>query len=125
MTNEVNNMEERDPLGKKSFEFAVRILKLYKYLTEEKREFVLSKQILRSGTNPGAMVREAKYAESADDFIHKLAVARKEAYETQYWLDLLHAGQYLSETEYQSIFADSEVIIKLLTSSIKTKRKNN
>jgi four helix bundle protein len=113
-----------DPLGEKSFNFAIRIVKLYRYLTEEKREFILSKQILRSGTNPGAMVREAVYAESADDFIHKLSVARKEVSETQYWLDLLLAGQFLSETEHQSMFADSEQIIKLLTSSIKTKRKN-
>jgi four helix bundle protein len=118
-------VDKKDYLRDKTFEFAVRIVKLYRYLIDEKREFTISKQILRAGTNPGAMVREAAFAESASDFIHKLSVARKELSETQYWLDLLLATQFLSETEHRSISADAEVIIKLLTSSIKTKQKNN
>jgi four helix bundle protein len=112
-------------LGEKSFDFAVRIVKLYRYLTEEKREFVLSKQILRSGTNSGAMIREAVYAESAEDFIHKLSVARKETSETKYWLDLLLSTQFLSETEHRSMSTDAEVIAKLLISSIKTKQQTS
>lgn len=115
---------EKDFLREKSFAFAVRILKLNRYLTEEKREFVISKQLLHAGTNPGAMVREAAYAESADDFIHKLAIARKEINETMYWLDLLFSVQTLSEIEHHSAINDAEEIAKLLTSSIKTKRSN-
>lgn len=80
----------------KSFDFALRIVKLYKYLCEEKREYVLSKQILRSGTAIGALVREAEHAESKADFIHKMAIVLKEANETQYWLELLHQSEYLN-----------------------------
>lgn len=113
-----------DPLREKSFRLAVRVVKLYKYLCEDKKEFVMSKQILRSGTNPGAMVREAANAESGSDFVHKLGIAQKEVSETQYWLDLLFQTDYLTQQEYDSIIADSEEVIKLLRSSILTKKKN-
>lgn len=113
-----------DPLREKSFALAIRIVRLYRILTEEKKEYTISKQLLRSGTNPGAMVREAANAESGLDFIHKLSVAQKETGETQYWLELLKATDYLTGQEFQSIFADTEEIMKLLRSSILTKKKN-
>ncbi|MBT5420871.1 MAG: four helix bundle protein, partial [Candidatus Cloacimonetes bacterium] len=81
----------------KSFAFALRIVKMYKYLTLEKKEYVLSKQLLRSGTAIGALIREAEHAESKADFIHKLAIAQKEANETDYWIDLLFQSEYLKE----------------------------
>ncbi len=113
-----------DPLKEKSFQLAVRIVRLNKFLIEEKREYTLSKQILRSGTNPAAMVREAKNAESPMDFIHKLGIAQKETAETQFWLELLFATEYLKESEFQSIYADTEQVMKLLRSSILSKKKN-
>lgn len=79
---------------------------------------------MRCGTKPGAMVRKAAHAESRLDFIHKLAVAQKETGETQYWLEILHAAEYLNELEFSSLYADTENILKMLTSSIKTKKKN-
>ena len=107
-------------LKTKSFKFAVRIVNLYKYLCENKKEFVLSKQILESGTSVGAMVREAEHSESKADFIHKLAIAQKETNETLYWLELLKATEYISNNEFESINADAVEIIKMITSSIKT-----
>ena len=104
----------------KSFAFAVRMVKLAKYLREDQREFVLSKQVLRSGTAVGALYREAEHAESKLDFIHKLAIAQKEANETLYWLELLHATDYLDESAYNSIHHDAEELLKLLTSIIKS-----
>jgi four helix bundle protein len=108
----------------KSFSFALRIIKLYKYLTEEKREYVLSKQVLRSGTSIGALIREAEQGESKADFIHKLAISLKEAKETEYWLELLFYSDYIEEKSYQSIYADVQEIIKLLTSIIKTSKSS-
>ena len=87
----------------KSFAFAIRIVNLYKYLVEEKRGFVLSKQLLRSGTAIGALTREAEHAESKADFIHKLSISLKEANETDYWLELLFQTNFLSEKEYKNI----------------------
>ena len=87
----------------KSFDFAIRIVKLYQYLTAEKNEYVLSKQLLRSGTSVGAMVRESEHAESKADFIHKLAIAQKESNETLYWLELLNRTDYLKVSEFESI----------------------
>jgi four helix bundle protein len=113
-----------DPLREKSFHLAVRIVKLNKFLIEERKEFVMSKQILRCGTNPGAMVREAAHAESGQDFIHKLSIAQKETAETLYWLELLLAAGFITQQEFESIAADAEEVIKLLTASIKTKKKN-
>jgi four helix bundle protein len=108
----------------KSFCFAVRIVNLSKYLVEQKREFVLSKQILRSGTAIGALIRESEHAESKADFIHKLSIALKEANETDYWIDLLHQTNYLIAKEHQSIKTDILELIKLLTSIIKTSKNN-
>ena len=116
--------KRNDPLGRKTLDFAIRIVNLAKYLNEEKKEYVISKQVLRSGTNPGAMVREASQAESGKDFIHKLSIAQKEICETQYWLELLEATNYLSNKEFESLSENSIEILKLLTSSIKTKKRN-
>jgi four helix bundle protein len=108
----------------KSFEFAIRIVKLSKYLVEQKREFVLSKQLLRSGTAVGALIRESEHAESKADFIHKLSIALKEANETDYWIDLLHKTDYLTSKEHQSIKTDILELIKLLIAIIKTSKNN-
>jgi four helix bundle protein len=108
----------------KSFSFALRIIRLYKYLSEEKREYVLSKQVLRSGTAVGALIREAEQGESKADFIHKLAIALKEAKETEYWLDLLFHSEYIEQKSYDSIHADIEELIKLLVSIIKTSKQS-
>ena len=117
------NKKQANPLGDKTLEFAIRIVKLNRYLTETKKEYVISKQVLRSGTNPGAMVREAANAESGLDFIHKLAIAQKETCETQYWLELLFKTDYLNNIEYNSLYSDSVEILKLLRSSILTKKQ--
>ena len=107
-------------LKDKSFKFAVRIVNLYKYLCEELKEFILSKQVLRSGTSVGAMIREAEHSESIPDFIHKMAIAQKEINETIYWLELLVETEYISNKEFESINADATEVIKMITSSIKT-----
>jgi four helix bundle protein len=110
----------------KSFAFAVRIVNLYKHLCDEKREFVLSKQVLRSGTAVGALVREAEHAESRSDFVHKLSIALKEANETEYWLLLLERTDYLTKMEFDSVHQDIIELLKLLTSIINsTKRGMN
>ena len=106
-------------LKSKSFALAVRIVRLYKYLSEQKTEYILSKQVLRSGTSVGAMVCEAEYSESKADFDHKMGIARKELNETLYWLELL------LQTEYNSLSADAIEIIKILTTSIKTAKNIN
>ncbi|MBM2814311.1 MAG: hypothetical protein HW421_1073 [Ignavibacteria bacterium] len=108
----------------KSFQFAIRIVNLYKYLSEQKKEFVLSKQMLRAGTSVGANIREGDNAESKSDFIHKLAIAQKECDETIFWLELLKATYYLTETEFDSIIKDALEIMKLLTTIIKTSKKS-
>jgi len=92
-------------------------------LCEKKKEFVLSKQILRSGTSVGAMVRESEHAESKNDFVHKMAIAQKEINETLYWLELLNATEYLSTAENKSLNSDAVEIIKMITSSIKTAKR--
>ncbi len=107
-------------LKTKSFEFSIRIVNCYKFLVEEKKEYVLSKQLLRSGTSVGAMVREAEHAESKPDFVHKMAIAQKEINETIYWVELLNATNYLSLDLFNSLNNDAVEIIKLITSSIKT-----
>ncbi len=106
----------------KSFAFALRIVKLSRYLIEDKREFVLSKQLLRSGTAIGALVREAEQAESKADFIHKMAIALKEANETDYWIELLFQSETLNQNEYNSINPEIIELCKLLTSIIKSSR---
>ena len=108
----------------KSFAFAIRIVKLYQFLTIEKKEFVLSKQLLRCGTSVGAVVREAEHAESKLDFKHKLSIAQKEINETIYWLDLLKETNYLIEKQFESINSDAVEIIRILTSIIKSTKSN-
>lgn len=104
----------------KSYLFAVRIVNLYKYLTEQKREFVLSKQLLRSGTAIGALIKEAEHAQSRADFLNKVNIALKEANETEYWLMLLKDTDYLKPGEYENIQADCREVCKLLISIVKT-----
>jgi four helix bundle protein len=104
----------------KSFEFSIRIVRLYQYLQNEKREFILSKQLMRSGTSVGAMIREAEHSESTADFIHKMAIAQKEINETIYWLELLNATEYLNKQQFENVNADAVEIIKLITSIIKS-----
>jgi four helix bundle protein len=107
MVNALKIMKRNDILSQKTIAFAIRIVRLYQYLVTDKKEFVISKQMLRSGTNTGAMVREAANAESGMDFIHKLSIAQKEVSETQYWLELLSATDYLNLIEYASIDNDA------------------
>ncbi|QQS67090.1 MAG: four helix bundle protein [Chlorobiota bacterium] len=108
----------------KSFAFALRIVKAYQFLCEQKKEYVLSKQMLRSGTSIGAMVREAEQAESSADFVHKMAIALKEANETEYWIELLEQSNYLEEKISLSLKSDLTEILKLLTSIIKSTKNN-
>lgn len=107
----------------KSRDFALRIIKLYSYLRDEKSVFVLSKQLLRSGTSIGANIREGLVGQSKADFVSKLSIALKEAEETDYWLDLLHTSGFLNEKEYESIENDLKAIIKLLVSIIKSNKE--
>jgi four helix bundle protein len=107
----------------KSFAFALRIVKAYQFLSE-KKEFVLSKQMLRSGTAIGAMVREAEQAESSADFVHKMAIALKEANETEYWVELIAQSNYLEEKSSESLKSDLTEILKLLTAIIKSSKNN-
>ena len=111
------------PLQVKSFAFAIRIVNLYKHLASEKKEYILSKQLLRSGTAIGALVREAEQAESKLDFVHKLAIALKEANETEYWLLLLRETSYLTAIETDSIVYDNKELLKLLTSIITSTKR--
>lgn len=106
----------------KSKFFALRIIKLYKYLCEEKKEFVLSKQLLRSGTSIGANVREAIRGQSKADFVFKLNISLKEASESEYWLELLHESDYISTKEFESIHSDCVEVIKILTSIINSSK---
>jgi len=108
----------------KSFDFAVRIVKLNQYLCTNKKEFVLSKQLLRSGTSVGAMVREAEHAETKVDFKHKMGIAQKEINETLYWLELLKATDYLTTEQFEDINPPAVEIIKIITTIIKTTKSN-
>ena len=110
-------------MKEKSFLLATRIIKLYKYLVEEKREYVLAKQVLRSGTSVGANVREAQNAQSVKDFIHKLAIAQKECDETLYWLELLENAEFLSTEEFESIHEQCNEVMKIITSALMTSKK--
>lgn len=100
----------------------MRIVKFYQYLSEEKKEFVLSKQLLRSGAAIGAMIRESEHAESKSDFIHKLSIALKEANESEYWIELLFKSNLIDNKSFQSIQNDITELLKLLTSIIKTSK---
>lgn len=112
-------------IKEKSLSFAIRCVSLYKYLRENRDEYILSKQMLRSGTSIGANIREALCAESDKDFIHKLHIALKEANETQYWFEVMLHSDIISQNEFDSINNDNSELIALLTSIIKrTKQKN-
>lgn len=104
----------------KSFQFAVRIINLCKYLQTEQKEYILSKQILRSGTSIGANVAEAQQAQSRPDFASKLNIALKEAAETDYWLRLLHETEYLNKTQFDSMISDCDELESLLVSIVKS-----
>ena len=112
-------MIEDNVAQQKSYSFAIRIVKAYKYLSNN-GEYVLSKQLLRSGTAIGALIREGIHAQSRADFLNKMNIALKEAYETEYWISLLHDTDYLSDPIYSSIHVDSVELVKLLTSTVKT-----
>ena len=122
MQNEERRMD--NIIETKSFDFAVRIVNLYKHLCEEKREFILSKQLLRSGTSIGANVAEAQKAQTKPDFNAKMNIALKEANETQYWLKLLYKTEYLTNKEFKSMETDIDEIIAILVSICK-KTNNN
>jgi len=115
--------KKQDPLSDLSFSFALGIVKLCKYLQAEHREFILSKQIVRSGTAIGALISEAKYAQSKADFLNKLMIALKEANETKYWINLLYHSEYINHRMYQSLAPDIDSLLKLLVSSTKTTKR--
>ena len=114
-----------DIVRDKSMNFAIEIVNLYKFLKDEKREFVMSKQILKSGTSIGANLREAKNAQSDLDFIHKNAIAQKECDETMYWLELLKETDYISVEEFKSIYPKCEEVLKIIRSIIITSKSNS
>jgi len=107
----------------RSMAFAIRVVRLYKYLCEERKEYVLSKQLLRSGTSVGANVKEAIRGQSKADFSAKMNIALKEISETEYWLELLFETEYLSETQFKSIYDDCQELLKILYSIVKTSYK--
>lgn len=115
-----NEFRTGSVVADKSFEFAVRIVNLSKYLRSDMKEYVLSKQILRSGTSIGANVHEGRRAQSRADFLSKMSIALKEANETHYWLKLLYRTEYISEKEYLSLEADVDEILRILTAICKT-----
>jgi len=111
-----------NPIKDKSFAFALRIVELAKYLEAEKREYVLSKQVLRCGTAIGALIREAEHAESKADFIHKMSIGLKEGNETMYWLELLHHGRYINDKSFEALRSDSAELVRLLAAIVKTSK---
>jgi four helix bundle protein len=117
-----NGQSKGNPLKDKSYAFALRVIKLYKHLIAEHKEFVLSKQVLRSGTSIGANIAEGNQAQSRPDFIHKLSIALKEAVETEYWLCLLRDSEYISPSQAESLIANCKELRRILTSAIKTSK---
>ncbi len=109
----------------KSFELAIRGVNFYKWLIAEKKEFIMSKQFLRSVTSVGANVREAVNAQSKADFIHKLSISQKECDESMYWLEILNATNYISENEFESLHQQCNEVLKIIKSIIITSKKNN
>ena len=118
-------MKEDNQILQKSKSFAVRIIRLSQHLTEEKKEKVLSRQVLRSGTSIGANVKEAVRGQSTADFLSKMQIALKEASETEYWLELLAETQYLSEKAADSVLNDCRELIRLITAIVRTTKENN
>ncbi|MDL2244810.1 four helix bundle protein [Parabacteroides sp. OttesenSCG-928-J18] len=121
-----NNKKKRKDsvLNQKSFSFAVRIVNLAKFLQSEKQEYIQSKQILRSGTSIGALICESEFAQSNQDFVNKLSISLKEANETDYWLRLLNATDYIDDRSHQSLSQDCDELIAMLIASIKTTKNN-
>ncbi|RTL54361.1 MAG: four helix bundle protein [Sphingobacteriales bacterium] len=117
--------DKKHVLKDKSFAFALRCISLYKHLNENKKEFVISKQLLRSGTSVGANIREAQNAESKADFIHKLAIAQKECDETIYWLELLYESEFIINSEFEALNNEANQILKMLRSSILTTKQKS
>ena len=123
MDNGVREMEFA--VQEKSFAFAVRIVKLCKYLRNEKREFALADQLLRSGTSIGANAKESSFAQSKADFIAKLFISLKEAGETEYWLELLYESGYIDKERFDVLYSKNKELIRIITSIIKTTKNNN
>ena len=117
-------MARQSIVGDKSLAFAKRIAKLYRFLVDKKKETIMSKQILRSGTSIGANIREGLFAQSRKDFISKMNIALKEAGETDYWIEILYSADYLTEMEYNSLKNDNDELIKMLSSIVKTTKEN-
>ena len=115
--------KKKNIVQEKSFAFSLRIIKLSKFLINEKKEFVISKQILRSGTAVGALIREAEHAQSKAVFINKMNIALKEANETDYWIELLYQSNEIDKNAYHSIQPDIQELIKLLVSIVKTSKE--
>ena len=118
-------MTLNNPIEKRAYQFALRIVTAYKYLTRQQSEFVLSKQMLRSGTSIGAMMREAKFAQSRADFVSKTSIALKEANETLYWIELLHDSEYIDDKTFESIHNEANEITSILASIVKTTKENS
>ena len=120
---DINSSMKENVIKNKSFDFALQVIKLYKEVSENKKEYVMSKQLLRSGTGVWALVAEAEHAESKMDFVHKMAIAQKEANETLYWLELLHKSEYIADTIYEKITNQLIQIQKIITAIITTSKK--
>ena len=112
-------------LRDKSYQFAIKIVRLVQWLQAEKKEYVLSKQMLRSGTAVGALIREAEFGQSRADFTHKLSIGLKEANETEYWLSLLNDTDYIKELEFKQMQTEFKELIAILVASIKTLKTKN
>jgi four helix bundle protein len=115
-------MKEKNIIVDKSYKFALRIVNAYLFLSRDKQEYVLSKQLLRSGTAIGALVSESRFAQSKADFINKMHIAIKEANETRYWINLLYDSKFITKAMYDSIFPEIEELINILSAIIKTSK---
>ncbi len=113
---------KENPLKDKSYQFAIRIVKLSQFLQQDKKEFVLSKQVLRSGTAVGALIREAEFGQSKADFCNKMSISLKEANETEYWLSLLKDTDFINENQFVSLHSDCKELIAMLVSTVKTSK---
>ena len=113
-------MERRDGIKEKSFSFSIKIVRLVQQLQNEKKEYILSKQLLRSGTAIGALVSEAKFGQSDADFLSKMYIALKEANETTYWIQLLYSTDYLTEEQYKDIYQNGKELVAILAAITKT-----
>lgn len=116
-------MQQKSQTKSRSFDFAVRVVELYKVLSGERKEFVLSRQLLRSGTSIGANVAEALSSFSPKEYASKFSIARKEAAETIYWLDLLYQTKYLTQEEYSTLYEDAVILMKMISATVITMQK--